>query len=218
MNNIIINKQEFKQFRDTWYYINKLGDVYSIYSKTLLKPMCRKTGNKIYKYIDVRNKTTHKQQHIAIHRIVAEVWIRPLEKGEQVNHINDNSLDNRANNLQIGSQKDNIKDCYNNNHKISSIKYITIKDKEHNNVVLTFCPLSKFIEYDGHSSKNGSVKRWFTRQWFNKRYEILDYGSIENLEHFKSVTTMADECKPVGQNLSLFEAHSIVNINNEEIV
>lgn len=42
MNTIIINEQEFKQFRDTWYYVNKLGDVYSVYSKTLLKPMCRK--------------------------------------------------------------------------------------------------------------------------------------------------------------------------------
>ena len=41
-------------------------------------------------------------------------------------------------------------------------------------------------------------------------YEVLDYGNIKNLEHFRSVTTMADECKPVGQNLSLSEAHSIV--------
>jgi hypothetical protein len=52
-----------------------------------------------------------------------------------------------------------------------------------------------------------------------RAFKIINYKNcnIKNLEHFKSVTTMADECKPVEQSLSLPEAHSIVD-NNEEIV
>lgn len=189
---MLINNQEFKQYKNTQYFINSKGDIYSQYSDTLLKPMLRKHGgNKVYRYIDIQDKETHKQKHTLVHRMVADTWLRPLQKGEQVNHINDDSLDNRVENLNIGTQKENIDDCYHNGHKISSIKYIIVKDKTCNKV-LTFCPITKFIEYDGHPCANGSIKRWLSRKWFNARYEVIEFDKIKSLEHFKSVTTMAD--------------------------
>lgn len=114
----------------------------------------------------------------------------------QINHKDDNSLNNNYLNLYAGTQKDNIRDCITNKHRVGGMYYLTIFDKK-TDEVLTFCPANKFIEYCKHSCVNGCIKRFFKRNWFKKRYEILEYKRIDNLSHFKSVTTMTDECRSV---------------------
>lgn len=82
---------------------------------------------------------------------------------------------------------------------------------------MLFCPAYNFIEYYGHTSKNNGIKKFFNKKWFQSRYEVLEYKNIKDLSEYQSVTTMGDECSPVGLSLSQFEAHC--NINNvEEIV
>lgn len=93
-----------------------------------------------------------------------------------------------------------MQDKFNNKHAVGHTYYLTVLNKD-TNKILTFCPASDFISYSQHSCKNGSVTRLFTRNWFKKSYEIIEYSKINNLKQFlelKGVTTMGDECNPVG--------------------
>ena len=188
---IIFNNKIFKQYLDTNYYASKDGDIYSGISKRIINPLKRTTRNKTYYYIDI------KQKHTNVHRIVYIAWNGELQDGEIIRHINDDTTDNRLCNLQSGTQKDNITDCINNGHRVGGTYYLTLFDKKVNDTI-TFCPASDFIEYSGHPCGNKSVKRMFTRNWFKKRYEIVQYARIKNLDELKSVTTMSDECNSVG--------------------
>ena len=74
--------------------------------------------------------------------------------------------------------------------------YLTIYDKE-KDIIKTFCPANNFIEYCGHSNKSGSLNKFFSKNWFKKRYKIIEFKRINNMNEYKSVTTMDDECNPV---------------------
>lgn len=187
MSEIIIDKKILKSFDDT-YYIGEYGEVYSTYSKKFLKQSIDLDG---YLRVDIHGK------HKKVHKLVYETWIGKLDDNEQVNHKDDNKLNNHYTNLYAGNQKQNIEDCKNNGHRIGNMFYITLFDKEVNNVI-TFAPASDFIKYSGHPCANGSIKRFFSKNWFKKRYTIIEYKRINNLDELKSVTTMGDECNPVG--------------------
>lgn len=177
---IIINEKVFKSY-DKMYYVSEDGDIYSMYSKKILKHNIDLNG---YHRVDIHGK------HVKIHKLVYSVWVGEIEQGKQVNHKDDNKDNNHYSNLYVGTQKDNIHDCISNGHRQGNIWYLTIYDKKINKL-LTFSPASDFISYSGHPCGNGGVKRMFTRNWFKKRYEIIDYKK-------RSVTTIADECKLVG--------------------
>lgn len=177
---IIINEKIFKPY-DDMYYVSADGDVYSKYSNKILKHNIDLNG---YHRVDIHGK------HIKIHKLVYLTWIGELKSDCQINHKDDNKNNNHYTNLYAGTQKENIQDCISNGHRsTTNIWYLTLYDKEKNKII-TFSPASDFIEYSGHSCKNGSVKRMLTKNWFKKRYKIIDYKK-------KSVTTMVDECKPV---------------------
>ena len=55
MHNILFIKDKtFKQFRDTKYYCDEDGNIYSDFSHKILKPLIRnKKTNKQYYYIDI---------------------------------------------------------------------------------------------------------------------------------------------------------------------
>lgn len=196
MDEIIINKRVFKQISVNHnYYIDCDGNVYSKFAKRIIKHMYKRGNDKLYAYVDI--SIEGKQKHVPIHRLIYSTWIGNIPNDMQVNHKDDNSLNNNYLNLYVGTQKDNIKDCFHNNHRVGNVFYLTVFDKKADKL-LTFCPASDFIEYCGHSCNNGSIKRFFNKNWFKKQYEIIEYKHIDNLSHFRSVTTMADECKPVG--------------------
>ena len=206
MCEIIINGETFKQIRfNENYYISIDGKVYSKHAQSLIKTPITSIGRKNYKRVDIY--FNGKQKHFVIHRLVYDTWVEPIDRTCQINHRDDNSLNNHVSNLYKGTQKENIRDCIKNGHRVGSMFYITLFDKKVNKII-TFAPASDFIEYSGHPAKNKGVSRMFTRNWFKKRYKIIEKGRIQNRFHLKSVTTMADECKPVNQILSLVEAHS----------
>ena len=206
MNAIIINDKEFKQIRvNKNYWISSDGELYSEHANKIINASINSNLGKLYKRVDIR--VDGKPHHMMIHRLVYDTWVSPITRNDQINHINDDSLDNRVENLYKGSQKSNIADCVRNGHRVGHIKYLTIFDKKVKKT-LTFCPSSDFIEYSKHSCQNGSIKRMFNKNWFKKRYIIIDFKNVNDKRHLKSVTTMADECKPVSQILSLVEAHS----------
>lgn len=208
MNKIIyIQGKTFKQFRDTKYYCDDSGNIYSDFSQKILKPLLRGKDKKQYYYIDIN--FGNGQKHYPIHKIVYETWIGSIDNNLQVLHKDDNQLNNNINNLYLGDQKENILDCLENNHRMGNTWILTIYDKNKKETI-TFCPAKNFIKYSGHSCQNGGVKRMFTRNWFKQRYEIIDYYLCKDLSIKEGVTTIPDECKEVGQTLSLIEAHGTI--------
>lgn len=194
MKIISIKNKTFKQFRNTKYYCDEDGNIYSDFSHKILKPLKRGQNNKQYLYIDIN--FGNGQKHYYIHKIVYETWIGEIPTGMNVLHKDDNALNNNFNNLYLGEQQQNIQDCINNNHRVGNTWVLTVFDKNINETI-TFCPAKKFIEYCGHPCKNGGVSRMFTRNWFKNRYEIIDYYQCKSLDIKEGVTTIPDECKEV---------------------
>ena len=192
-NSIFFNKKEFKVYpRNTNYYVSSDGEVFSTFSKKVIKKELRGKANKLYYTVDIY--LDGKQKHIPIHKMVYESWVRILEDGEQVNHLNDKQLDNNVENLYSGTQKQNVADCIRNKNRVGNVFYLTIYDKKINKII-TFCPANKFIEYSEHSNKSGSLNKFFSKNWFKKRYEIIEFKRVNNIEEFEGVTTNPDECK-----------------------
>ena len=205
MKFIIYKNKLFKQIRfNENYYISRDGEVFSNYSKNILKPALRGKKNKMYYSVDIN--TGYKQKHFYIHKLVFDTWIRNIEEGEQINHKDDNIYNNNVENLYSGNQKENIKDCVNNNHRVGNMYYLTVLDRKENKII-TFCPPSDFIAYSGHPCNNKSVNRMFSKRWFKKRYEIIEFKRINSIDELEDVTTIHDECSEVGQILSLPGAH-----------
>ena len=83
-------KEEWKNFDDN-YMISNYGNVYSIRTKTLLKPQQNQRG---YLMVSIYRKSKK------IHRLVAETFIPNPNNYPDVNHINENITDNRVENLE----------------------------------------------------------------------------------------------------------------------
>ncbi len=85
--------------RSDGFLIGKLG-----------KPLVGGTTPSGYKYAYVgfwpHGKT------LRVHRVVADVFLGPIPKGMQVNHINGIKADNRVENLEIVSASENILHSY----------------------------------------------------------------------------------------------------------
>ena len=194
MDFIIFNGKEFKQYkRNPNYYASKDGEIFSSFAKRIIKNNLRGKNKKYYS-VDIWIKG--KQRHIPVHRIVYESWVKELKSTEQVNHKDDNSLNNNLDNLYVETQKENIQDCCKNGHRIGNIFYLTVYDKQ-TEQILTFAPAKDFIQYSGHSNKSGSLNKFFSKKWFKQRYEIIEFKRIKNIKELKDVTTIPDECKEV---------------------
>lgn len=193
MKKIFIDNKEYREYNKN-YYISGMGEVYSLKSHKILKPLLNKARGKEYLYVDIYENGIKK--HKKIHRLVYQTWIDKLNEDEQVNHKDDNSLNNNYHNLYKGTQKQNIEDCKKNNNRIGYLYKLILFDKKNNNKII-FCPAKKFIEYSGQNSNNGSIKKFFNKNWFKERYEIIEYKRIKNKNEYESVTTKGDECSPV---------------------
>jgi hypothetical protein len=90
------------EYRDTGYFCDKNGCVYN------------KDGKEIYIHIGklgypkVEIWKNNKRKHIHVHRIVAESLIPNPENKPQVNHINGIKTDNRIENLEWCTGKENM--------------------------------------------------------------------------------------------------------------
>lgn len=92
------------------YEVSNIGNVRNRkYSRTL-KPYLHNTG-----YLSVSLCKNNKANTFYIHRLVAQAFIRESKDREVVNHKNFIKSDNRLENLEYATQKENI--MYNYTHK-----------------------------------------------------------------------------------------------------
>jgi hypothetical protein len=97
------------------YYISSFGRVKSAYSNKERFLKGNITGNKYNAgYLYVKIPFIDKYKNLFIHRLVAQYFIPNPETLPQVNHLNGNPHDNRAENLEWISAKDNIGHAWDN--------------------------------------------------------------------------------------------------------
>ena len=93
-------------FRDyTKYEIYEDGRIWSYSHKKFLKPQTRKNG---YQQVALYDNA-RKMKMYYLHRVIYEsVSGSPIPENLQINHINEDKTDNRFENLNLMTQKENI--------------------------------------------------------------------------------------------------------------
>jgi hypothetical protein len=90
------------------YEVNELGEVRNINTQLTLKP--RKAGYKsMYRYVMLQEHGLKRQ--VAVHTLVAEVFIGPRPIGHEVRHLDGDPTNNSLTNLAYGTSADNSADC-----------------------------------------------------------------------------------------------------------
>lgn len=89
------------------YRVNKLGWVFTNYSKRRLTPSVNSDG-----YFVVSIKQHGKRFTQSIHRLVAELYLTKVSDTLQVNHIDGNKQNNKVSNLEWCTASINIKHSY----------------------------------------------------------------------------------------------------------
>src|SRR5574344_246958 len=98
------------------YFVSNLGNVKSVYFKTKDKEILLRQYILDKKYLCVSFTKNWKSKHKKVHRLVAEAFIPNLNNKPQVNHIDGNKLNNKVDNLEWCTAKENIE------HYIKTIK------------------------------------------------------------------------------------------------
>lgn len=173
---MIYNGKVFKPY-DNMYFVSADGEVFSKFKNGLLKQSVDVDG---YKRVDIHSR------HMKIHRLVYIVWNGEIPSGMQVNHLDDNKSNNHYKNLYAGTQKENIKDCVKNKHRVGNVQSVTVYDKEKRKY-LSFPSVKDFLSYTGHSVSNGSIAHCKRKKWFQRRYEVIEQKGVSTIESYKSI-------------------------------
>lgn len=105
------------------YAVSNMGNVKNIITGRILSKSLR-DGYYSVSIMNTKNSVSHKEN---IHILVAEHFIKKRATNEVINHINNNKLDNRIDNLEIITSKENTKKAI-ENHKYFSAKPINVFD------------------------------------------------------------------------------------------
>lgn len=154
-----------KKILDTGYKVDCLGNVYSL-KGSLLKPGIDKKG-----YLRVSLKINGKFYTKKVHRLVAECFIPNPENKPQVNHINGFKNDNRLENLEWCTAKENVKHAIDNN-----LFYFNTKDQSVNKIIKVgeLNGYSKLTEKDVLEIRSKFKKRVYTRKMLSNEYGVKE--------------------------------------------
>ena len=162
MNLNTIGYEEIIGFKN--YYINKIGNIISLkYNKSFMMTpsICKRKG-----YLYGRFRINGLNKKVSIHRLVAIQFIPNLGKKSQVNHINGIKTDNRVENLEWVSNRENC--SHRELAKNRSSSYIGVMhNKKHNNWTAKISINKKKIslgtfntEIEAHFAYQNSLKKF----------------------------------------------------------
>ncbi len=118
------------------YSITKDGKVWSNFSKRFLKPQLGSYGYWIITLPGL-GKNSQKLKTYYIHRLIADAFIPKVKGKSKINHKNGKRDDNRLENLEWCTQKENIRHSwetglcqprYNENHPATKLTLLQIED------------------------------------------------------------------------------------------
>jgi len=89
------------------YLVSNTGKVFSLKTKRIIKPWTEKqTG---YQRFYVKCSKYGKDIKLYVHRVVADLFLEPIDGKNYVNHKDGNKVNNRADNLEWCTCKENVR-------------------------------------------------------------------------------------------------------------
>lgn len=160
-----------------YYQVSNLGNFKSLdrtrkaanNSIASVKGVMLKPGLSTTKYHLVSLNKDGKARTFKTHRLVAEAFIPNLENKPQVNHKNLNKLDNRVENLEWCTPKENIKHSFENG-KIGNRKRISVTHKE-TSITYDFISIRQACEFMGYAPNYIHTHYERTKTNENKKYK-----------------------------------------------
>ncbi len=151
--------KEIPKFKD--YFVDDLGNVYSTKrykSSRLLKP-----GNsKGYLYVSLLAKT---RKHKSVHKLVYETFFGAVPKGHDINHIDGNPLNNRLDNLECITHRQNLQ-CQNKRRNSNTGESNILFDKIRNKYKVDFKINNVYTHFGRYNTLKEAIK---IRNMVNKK-------------------------------------------------
>jgi hypothetical protein len=165
-----------KSIENTSYKVDEFGNVYGL-SNNKLRPATDKKG-----YLRVGLMIDGKLQTKKVHRLVAQAFIENSENKPCVNHINCIKSDNRVENLEWCTYKENTKHAIENNifSFQSSDKSMNINPKKGE-----LNGMSKLKKEQVLEIRNLFKPRIFTRKMLAEKFNVTE-NCIKDVLSYKS--------------------------------
>lgn len=158
-------EKEIKDFPG--YTITDDGKVISYKFK---KPRIMKTWFQKDGYENIKLCKENQTYHFLIHRLVAEAFIPNPDNLSEVNHKNKIRNDNRVENLEWCTRKENLYDSYSTMSQIRNFRECLLVNSETGNIVGDFNSIAAAARYA--SEELGCSKSGIVRNYKSKGYEI----------------------------------------------
>lgn len=143
------------------YQVSNFGNVKSLGNNFTRKERLLKLSPQSKGYLTVVLQKNGKRKTTLVHRLVAEYFIPNLDKKLQVNHINGIKTDNRVENLEWVSHRENLDHAIKNN--------LTLKGEENPNSKLKDVDVIKI-----HSLLQKGVTTKELSESYNVSYSTID--------------------------------------------
>lgn len=121
-------------------------------------------------YENIKLCKENQTYHFLIHRLVAEAFIPNPDNLSEVNHKNKIRNDNRVENLEWCTRKENLYDSYSTMSQIRNFRECLLVNSETGNIVGDFNSIAAAARYA--SEELGCSKSGIIRNYKSKGYEI----------------------------------------------
>ena len=167
---------------ETLYQVSNLGRVKSCVKERILKPRLKSHG-----YLMVTLYKNKSKKEFLIHRLVIETFLGPIPKGMVVNHRSEEKTDNRLENLECITQKENCNYGSSQKRKAEKTSIPLVLKNAKSNQLLRFENAKIASRYFGYTSDNAIYVLTFLSKkkgldYINVRRKTKFYFSYGNFE------------------------------------